>query len=88
MLLRGNFSPLRPSQFSPNSPVRFRARPGMVRPGFGPRPRMFAAATAARFAMRHRMPTIASVDQAGMFQGSVVGPFSTYTILGDVPLLS
>ena len=44
----------------------------MVRPGFGPRPRMFAAAAAARFAMRHRMPTIASV---GRFQGSILLAF-------------
>ena len=34
----------------------------------GPRPRMFAAASAARFAMRHRMPTIASVDKTGYYK--------------------
>ena len=73
MLLRGNFSPVRPPQFSPNSPQRFRRfspvspmRPNA--PPFyrgGPRPcsprsPRFAN---ARFAMRPRMPTIASVDQ-------------------------
>ena len=70
MMLRGSFSPLRPSQFSPNSPIRFRRAvpPGPhMRPGYygGPRPRMWAAASAARFAVRHRMPTIASVDHTG-----------------------
>jgi len=74
LLLRGNFSPLRPSQFSPNSPIRFRRGPGpgghMRPPGFyGHRPRLFAAASAARFAMRHRMPTIASVDNADKVSG-------------------
>ena len=76
LMLRGSFPPnmrARPPQFSPNSPIRMRGgvmMPGLIRPGyFGPRPRprMWAAAHAARFAvMRHRMPTIASVDQPGI----------------------
>ena len=69
LMLRGNFSPtMRPANFSPNSPIRFRR--GVMMPGrpgvYGPRPRMFAAASAARLAVRYRMPTIASVDSTGI----------------------
>ena len=63
LLLRGHFSP--------NSPIRVRryGPPGPPGSWYGrpPRPRMMAAATAARFAMRQRMPTIKSLDAAGKF---------------------
>ena len=70
MLLRGNFSPIRPPQFSPNSPHRYRRfspvspmRPN-VPPYYqaGPMPRSPRFAN-ARFVMRPRMPTIQSVDK-------------------------
>ena len=77
MLLRGNFSPIRPPQFSPNSPHRYKRFspvspmqpnvppyfPGGPRsPRFGPRSPRFVN---ARFAMRPRMPTIATVEKSG-----------------------